>query len=314
MKIIKIALLGYGTVGKGFIDALEAARTQLTSRYNTKLELKTILVNHKEKHLALEAKGYHLTTDFKDILNDTEIQVIVEAISGANPAAIYLTSALARGKHVISANKAALATGWHVLHRAAAHSGARLYYEASVAAGIPIIETLKDISLADEILSVAGIVNGTTNYILTEMAESGMSYESALMRAQALGYAEADPSADVDGVDAANKLSILCGLCFSRHIPPEAIKKSSIRQLPYAMRGLKLLAVAEKTASGLTASVELKQLSVDHPLHNVSGVENAIIVKTKGLGEIKLFGPGAGGSATGTAMVKDLSILLQHLN
>lgn len=314
MKIIKIALLGYGTVGKGFIDALEAAKTQLTSRYNTKLELKTILVNHREKHLALEVKGYQLTTDFKDILNDSEIEVIVEAISGANPAAIYLTSALARGKHVISANKAALATGWHVLHRAAAHSGAKLYYEASVAAGIPIIETLKDISLADEILSVSGIVNGTTNYILTEMAGSGMSYESALMRAQALGYAEADPSADVDGVDAANKLSILCGLCFFQHIPPEAIKKSSIRQLPYAMKGLKLLATAEKTTSGLTARVELKQLSADHPLHNVSGVENAIIVKTRGLGEIKLFGPGAGGSATGTAMVKDLSILLQHLN
>lgn len=314
MRVIKLALLGYGTVGKGFIDALEAAKDQLFKRYSTKLELKTILVNHKDKHSALEDMGYNLTTEFKDILNDIEIEVIVEAISGANPAAIYLTSALARGKHVISANKAALATGWHVLHRAAAQSGARLYYEASVAAGIPIIETLKDISLADEILSVTGIVNGTTNYILSEMAEKGISYESALMKAQALGYAEADPSADVDGVDAANKLAILCGICFSRHIPPEAIKKSSIRQLPYAMRGLKLVAVAEKTASGLTASVELKQLSSEHPLHHVSGVENAIIVKTKGLGEIKLFGPGAGGSATGTAMVKDLAILLQHIN
>lgn len=314
MKTLTLALLGYGTVGKGFVKALETARPQLLEKYGVTLRLKTILVNHKDKHSGLSEEGYHLVSDFKEVLLDPEVGVVVEAISGANPAAIYLTSALAKGKHVITANKAALATSWHVLHRAAAKSGARLYYEASVAAGIPIIETLKDLSLADEILSVSGIVNGTTNYILTEMAEQGITYESALMKAQALGYAEANPAADVDGQDAANKLSILCSICFSRHIPPEAIKKASIRQLPYAMRGLKLVAMAEMTNSGLSAAVELRQLGPEHPLHHVTGVENAIIVNTKGLGQIKLYGPGAGQSATGTAMVKDLSILLQHIN
>lgn len=314
MKCINMALLGYGNVGRGFETALSAAKPQLIKQYGVEIKLKTILVNHKEKHQALREQGYHLANDFKDVLLDPEIDIVVEAISGANPAAIYLTAALAKGKHVITANKAALATSWHVLHRAAAKSGARLYYEASVAAGIPIIETLKDLRLADEILSISGIVNGTTNYILSEMAEQGISYESALMRAQALGYAETNPAADVDGIDAANKLAILCSICFSRHIPPESIKKASIRQLPYAMRGLKLVASAEMTESGLSAAVELRQLGPEHPLHHVGGVENAIVVKTKGLGQIKLYGPGAGGNATGTAMVKDLSILLQHIH
>lgn len=312
MRQVQIALLGYGTVGKGFIEALSQAKCQLRKRFHVDINVKTILVNHIEKHQELVA-GYFLTTDFKDILTDDSIEVVIEAISGANPASIYLTAALAKGKHVITANKAALASSWHVLHRAARYTGAKLYYEASVAAGIPIIETLKDISLTDEILSICGIVNGTTNYILSEMAEKGSSYESALMKAQALGYAEADPSADVDGVDAANKLSILCGLCFNQHLPPESIKKATIRQLPYAMRGLKLVATAEKAKEGLVASVELKQLGQEHPLHGVSGVENAIIVRTRGLGEIKLFGPGAGASVTGSAMLKDLSILLQHI-
>lgn len=313
MKRIQIGLLGYGTVGKGFHQALKAASKSLNQHFDIELTVSKVLVNHSHKMPDLTHEGAVVTTDYKAILNDSEIAIIVEAINGAHPAAIYLTAALAKGKHVVTANKAALASAWHVLHRASAKSGAKLYYEASVAAGIPIIETLKHISLADEILAISGIVNGTTNYILSEMSQRGESYESALMRAQALGYAEADPSADVDGWDSVNKLSILCGLCFGNHISPERIARDGIRQLPYAMAGMKLIAEAKRGPAGLEVGVKLRQLTPEHPLYHVAGVENALLIQTKGLGNLKLYGQGAGAEATGTAMLKDVVELLKHM-
>lgn len=313
MGVLKIGLLGFGTVSAGFYNRLEAVRANIYQQTGFEARVEKVLVRREEAVKLSETLAGRLVYTFDDILNDPEIRVVVEAISGAEPAGSYIEAALRAGKHVITANKAAVASRWHQLHEAAVAGGAELYYEASVCAGIPLIQVLKTISQSDRIVGIEAIVNGTSNYILTAMAESDAAYETALLEAQRLGYAEADPSADVDGWDAANKLSILCGLAFGEHLKPAELPRDSLRGLDSAKQGFKVIASAKKEAGQLRASVALTQLAPDHPLYGVNGVDNGVVLTTEGIGQIQLFGPGAGGFPTGTAMVSDLYQLIQKL-
>lgn len=313
MSIIKIGLLGFGTVSAGFYNRLEAVRANLCQQTGLEARVEKVLVRREEAEKLAQLLEGRLVYDFNDILNDPEIHVVVEAISGAEPAGSYIEAALLAGKHVITANKAAVASRWNQLHEAAESGGAELYYEASVCAGIPLIQVLKTISQSDRIVGLEAIVNGTSNYILTAMAESHAAYEEALSEAQRLGYAEADPTADVDGWDAANKLSILCGLAFGEHLSPQELSRDSLRGLDSAKQGFKLIASAKREGGRLRADVSLVQLSPEHPLYSVNGVDNGVVLTTEGIGQLQLFGPGAGGFPTGTAMVSDLYQLIQKL-
>lgn len=311
MGCITIGLLGFGNVSGGFYRQLETVSHQIEKQFGLKPFVKKILIKRGDaSHYGHEIQQ-RLVYDSEELLSDPEIQIIVEAINGAEPAASYLEKALRNGKHVITANKAAVASKWLSLKAASEAGGGKLFCEASVCGGIPLIETLKTLKLSDEVIGIEGIVNGTTNYILSLMASENIGYEEALASAQALGYSEQNPSADVDGLDAANKLSILCDICFDQHISPEKIEKQSIKSLKAAAHGLKVIASATMENNQIKTSVALKQLDPSHPLYSVTGVENGIVVKTKAIGQLRLYGPGAGSSPTGTAMISDLIQLIQ---
>lgn len=306
MSSLKIGLFGFGTVSSGFYERLEAVQDSISRQSGFRPVVTKILVREGEISRLPEQIQLLAVTDPEAILKDPDIQVVVEAINGEEPAATYLQTALLQGKHVITANKAALANHWVRLHQAAEIGGARLFCEASVCAGIPLIQTIKTLAGSDNIQSIEGILNGTSNYILSAMADTQADYSQALKEAQDLGYAEADPAADVDGWDAANKLSILCGLAFDQPICPKEIAKTSLRGLDSAEKGLKLIAGAKLINGHLETAVELKQLSKEHPLYSVEGVDNGIVIYTEGIGQIRLYGPGAGAHPTGTAMISDL--------
>lgn len=313
MAVLKIGLLGYGTVSSGFYKQLEKVSEKIERQTGIKPVVTRILVKAGERQ-TLPQEVQHIATEQPEVLlKDSEIQVVIEAINGDEPAASFLEEALLQGKQVITANKAAVARHWERLYGASKAGGARLYLEASVCAGIPLIQVIETISKSDNVIQVEGILNGTSNYILTAMAQQGLSYAEALQKAQQLGYAEADPAADVDGWDAANKLSILCGLAFNTPIHPEQLSRASLRDLSQVKPGLKLVASAVKTDNGLKAGVALEQLHSAHPLYCVDGVENGVVITTEGLGTIRLYGPGAGSEPTGTAMVSDLYRLIETL-
>jgi homoserine dehydrogenase len=308
MALLKIGLLGFGTVSSGFYRRLQVVQEKIAKQTGLEPVVEKILIRSGEESRIPVGSEAKIVYEANAILEDPSIQVVVEAINGDEPAASFICKALSEGKHVITANKAAIANHWELIHEAARKSGAKLYYEASVCAGIPLIQVIETLSLSDKILSVEGIVNGTSNYILSAMASEKIDYELALEQAKVLGYAESDPTADVDGWDAANKLSILCGLSFGQIIAPSDIPKDSLRSLKSVEKGLKLVASASFDLSEiqLEAAVSLKQLSPEHPLYQVDGVDNGVVIVTEGIGQIKLFGPGAGSDPTGTAMVSDL--------
>lgn len=310
MADIKIGLLGFGTVSSGFYKGLEQVREKIEIETGKSVRVGKVLVRSGEIPQLPLAIQEIAVTEFESLLEDTSIEIIVEAINGAEPAATFICSALERGKHVITANKAALASHWERIHSAAKTGKARIFYEASVCAGIPVIQVIETLRTSDKILSIEGIVNGTSNYILSAMAGQGLAYEEALSQAQTLGYAESDPSADVDGWDAANKISILSGLAFNRPLDPKEIYKDSLRNITKVAKGTKLIAkvTQEKTAG---ARVSLEALEEEHPLYAVNGVDNGVVIVTEGIGTLKLFGPGAGSEPTGTAMVSDLVHLLK---
>lgn len=310
MAYTKIGLLGFGTVSSGFYKGLDQVREKIEKEMGKRVKVEKVLVRSSEipqLPLAVQALA---VTEFESLLEDEGIEIIVEAINGAEPAATYICRALERGKHVITANKAALAGNWERIHAAAKQGKARIFYEASVCAGIPLIQVIETLRTSDEILSIEGIINGTSNYILSAMSGQGMAYEEALGQAQTLGYAESDPSADVDGWDAANKISILSGLAFHRPLDPKEIYRDSLRGLNQVEKGTKLIAKVGRFKDE-AARVSLETLPASHPLYSVEGVDNGVVIETRGIGTLKLFGPGAGSEPTGTAMVSDLVHLLR---
>ena len=310
---VKVGLVGTGTVGSGCIRIMQSHREDFAQHYGIDLELVRVCSLNPEQAIELGVEDL-FTQDYNDIVNDPEIDVVIELIGGTTVAKSIVMKALANGKNVVTANKALLAAYGEELSQAAMDAGVELAFEASVGGGIPIIGPMKTSLIANDVRSVMGIVNGTTNYMLTRMAEDGMSYEAALKEAQELGYAEANPSADVDGFDAAAKISILASIAFKSRVSQDdvytrgitrisPIDLESAAEMGYAV---KLLAIAHRTDKGIDVRVHPTMIPVDHQLAKVNGVLNAIYVTGDFVGETMFFGSGAGSHPTASAVMGDV--------
>lgn len=315
----KVGLLGLGTVGTGTAQILldPAGRHPLLKE----LEIHRVGVRSPDKPRAVQFPEGVLTADLEAIVSDREIEIVVELIGGLEPARSLILQAIAHGKHVVTANKAVIARHGAEIFTAANEKGVYVMLEASVGGGIPVIQPLKQSLGANRIQSVTGIVNGTTNYILTRMQREGADFGEVLADAQTLGYAEADPTADVDGLDAADKIAILASLAFGGRIDrdrvyAEGIRKVSAADISYAEKlgfTIKLLAIAKRESRNPEHSEDRLQLRVHptlvpktHPLASIDGVYNAIFIEGDPIGQVMFYGPGAGAGPTASAVVADL--------
>jgi len=313
VNTIKIALLGAGTVGSGVVRTLAMNAETITGRSSARIEIKTILVRDAKKYRP-ELDGIVLTDNFDEILRDDEISVVVEVMGGITPARDYMLQAMAAGKHVVTANKDVIAQHLSELYAAADANNVDFLYEASVGGGIPIIKPLKECLTANKITEIMGVVNGTTNYMLTKMTEKHVSYDAVLRRAQEKGYAEANPSADVDGLDAARKAAILASLAFDtvigfKDVSVEGISHITEDDIEYGLNlgyVIKLLAVGRDTEEGIDVRVHPVFLPKTHPLASVNGVFNAIFVRGNVIGDAMFYGRGAGSLPTASAVVADI--------
>ncbi len=321
MEAISIGLLGLGTVGSGVVQIIKNHQDQLMHQVGCPVVIKKILVQDLQKSRSVDIEAGLLTTKAEDILYDAEIDVVIEVMGGVQGTKDYLITALRQGKHVVTANKDLMALHGSELLTAASEHGCDLFYEASVAGGIPILRSLVDGLASDRITQMMGIVNGTTNYILTKMSNEGRSYGEVLKEAQELGFAETDPTSDVEGLDAARKMTILATLGFSMHIDLEDVKVSGIskiteedlkygKQLGYTM---KLIGYAHREGEKVEVSVAPTFLSDNHPLASVQNEYNAIYVYGEAVGETMFYGPGAGSLPTATAVVSDLVGVIKNL-
>lgn len=313
-KVIKIGILGAGTVGSGVIKVLEMNRRQITERVGAELQVQQVLVRDSSKVRPF-LDGYKVTTNIDDILNDKEIDIVVELMGGLNPAKDYMLKAMAAGKSVVTANKDVVAQFGKEMFAMAEEKNVDFLFEASVGGGIPIITPLKQCLTANQVTEIMGIVNGTTNYMLTKMTECGSDYDSVLKEAQEKGYAEANPSADVDGLDAARKAAILASLAFNtrvelKDVSVEGITKITPDDIDYARNlgyVIKLLAVGKDIPElGVDVRVHPVFLPKEHPLAAVNGVFNAIFVRGNAIGEAMFYGQGAGSLPTASAVVSDI--------
>jgi homoserine dehydrogenase len=314
MEPFGIALVGCGTVGGGVARLLLEQPERLAARAGRPLVLRRVVVRDPGKPRAAELPPGLLTTDLRPVLDDPEVQTAVEVVGGTGWARRAVLDLLAAGKHVVTANKALLAQHGEEVFNAARRHGRAVAFEASVAGGVPIVAALAQNLAANQILSLQGILNGTSNFILTGMSEHGLTFAEALAEAQRLGYAEADPTLDVDGTDAAHKLAILAQLAFGRTVPPEAIKRQGIgglqqadirfaRELGYT---IKLLAEAWFLDGQLALHVSPVLLRHHTPLAQVRGAYNAIHVVGDAVGDTLYYGRGAGPLPTASAVVADL--------
>jgi homoserine dehydrogenase len=320
MKTLKVGMLGCGVVGSQIARLLVENKSDLTSRAGANLELVKVAVkNIKTKREGIPSNL--LTDDAKSIVNDPEIDLIIEVIGGITPAKELILAAIKNGKSVVTANKALLAQAGAELYTAADNANVDLYYEAAVAGAIPILRPLRESLVGDQVLRIMGIVNGTTNYILTKMDESGTAFEDALKQAQALGFAEADPTADVEAIDAASKAAILAGLAFHSRVSDtdvyrEGITKITATDVKVAKAMdmvIKLLAIAELTPEGeISVRVHPALLSRTHPLASVRESFNAVFVEAKSAGQLMFYGRGAGGEPTASAILGDLVAVARH--
>ena len=313
-KIIRIGLLGSGTVGSGVIKVLEMNRRQISERVGAQIQLKTVLVRNFDKERP-QLDGYQVTDNYEDILDDEEIDIVVELMGGLHPAREYMLQAMERGKSVVTANKDVVAQFGKDMFAMAEKHDVDFLFEASVGGGIPIITPLKQCLTANKVTEIMGIVNGTTNYMLTKMTDEGCSYEAVLKEAQEKGYAEANPSADVDGLDAARKAAILASLAFNtrvelKDVSVEGITKITPDDINYAKNlgyAVKLLAVGRDSPEhGIDVRVHPVFLPQEHPLAAVNGVFNAIFVHGNAIGEAMFYGQGAGSLPTASAVVSDI--------
>ena len=321
MKHFQIALLGFGTVGSGVYRVLSENGAQITHREGITISVRRILVRDFEHEPNLHLAPMELyTTSFDDIVNDPEIDIVAECMGGIEPARSFILRALAAGKTVVTSNKEVMSKHWPAFEQTAKQTGAGLYLEATVGGGIPILRTILDSMQANNISRVMGIINGTTNYILTQMTENGQSFEDALKDAQALGYAEANPTADVEGYDAMYKLSILSSMAFHAHMPIEVIYREGITKLTPAdfetarLLGytIKLLAIGKKDGNKIEVRVHPTMIPKTHPLASVRGVFNAIFLTGHAVDDVMLYGRGAGCMPTASAVVSDIVYACHH--
>jgi homoserine dehydrogenase len=311
---VKVALLGCGTVGTEVVRALQANGSDLEARVGAPLEIAGIAVRRLQKRRDIDVDDTLFTTDAAALVARDDVDLVVEVIGGIEPARTLLVSALRSGKSVVTANKALLAEDGASLHRAALEGKADLYYEASVAGAIPILRPLRESLAGDDVSRVMGIVNGTTNYILTRMDELGMGFQEALDEATALGYAEADPTADVEGFDAAAKAAILAGLAFHTRVTAADVHREGISEVTAADVAsakamgsvVKLLAIAERDGDGVSVRVHPAMIPRSHPLASVREAYNAVFVEAAAAGQLMFYGRGAGGAPTASAVLGDL--------
>ncbi|MDO4533259.1 MAG: homoserine dehydrogenase [Coriobacteriia bacterium] len=317
---VKIGLVGTGTVGGGCIDIIKAHKEEFLRHYGIDIELVAVSSLNPEQ-AAAHGVSKLFTPDFMNIINDPDIDIVIELIGGTTVAHTVVTEALKAGKNVVTANKALMATYGVEIMELAREQHKELAFEASVGGGIPIIGPLKHSLIANKITQIMGIVNGTTNYMLTRMDEAGLSYDEALAEAQANGFAEANPSADVDGFDAAAKIAILASIAFNTNVSMDqvytegirdlsAIDMATAKELGYA---LKLLAIANLKEDGVEVRVHPTMLPLEHQLAQVKGVFNAIWCVGDFVGETMYFGEGAGAGAAASAVMGDVLEVARHV-
>jgi len=320
MKTLKVGMLGCGNVGSQIARLLVANKVDLASRSGAQLELVKVAV----KDIKAKRDGIAtslLTDDPYSVVNDPEVDLIIEVIGGISPAKELILAAFKNGKSVVTANKALLAKEGAALYQAAGEANVDLYYEAAVAGAIPILRPLRESLVGDHVTRIMGIVNGTTNYILTKMDESGTAFADALKQAQELGFAEADPTADVEGIDASDKAAILAGLAFHSRVTDKDVYREGITKITAtdvkvakAMdMVIKLLAITELTASGeISVRVHPALISRTHPLASVRESFNAVFVEAQSAGQMMFYGKGAGGEPTASAVLGDLVAIARH--
>ncbi len=318
-KNITIGMLGCGVVGSQVARLLRANSAELSTRAGANLVLKKIAVRTAGARAGLDASLF--TTSADEIINDPSIDIVIEVIGGIEPARELILKAIKNGKSVVTANKALLATHGADLYSAADTAGVDLYYEAAVAGAIPIIRPMRESLVGDHVTRVMGIVNGTTNYILTKMDEEGRAFNEVLAEAQSLGYAEADPTADIEGFDAAAKAAILAGLAFHSRVTADDVYREGISaitakdvEVAKAMNHvIKLLAIAELTsANEISVRVHPVLISRTHPLAAVRDTFNAVFVEAESAGQLMFYGRGAGGEPTASAVLGDLVAVARH--
>ena len=321
---VKIALLGFGTVASGVPFLLKENGEKINQSAHSEIEVAKVLVKDEDEKNRLLAAGndFNFVTNVDDILSDQDITIVVELMGRIEPAKTFITRALEAGKHVVTANKDLLAVHGAELLEIAKANKVALYYEAAVAGGIPILRTLANSLASDKITRVLGVVNGTSNFMMTKMVEEGWSYDDALAEAQRLGFAESDPTNDVDGIDAAYKMVILSQFAFGMKVAFDDVAHKGIRnitpedvavaqELGYVV---KLVGSIEETPSGIAAEVTPTFLPKAHPLASVNGVMNAVFVESIGIGESMYYGPGAGQKPTATTVVADIVRIVRRLN
>lgn len=321
MKRINIGILGLGNIGSGTYKVLELNRRHIEQTTGLDLRVTRILEVDTERDRGFTVPEGIFTQDIKTVTDDEDIDVVIELLGGVEPATSFMISAMGKGKHVVTANKAAIAENYESLTGAAANSGVEFRFEASVGGGIPLIGAIKEYLCANEFVTLQGILNGTTNYILTKMGEEGRSYEDVLSEAQKLGFAEADPTADVEGHDVANKLSILMSLVFGVRVKPDdiptvgisKITKGDIDEAAGEGSVIKLLANAYRTENGVECNVKPVRISKGHPLADVRNEFNALFIQGNAVDELMFYGKGAGPFPTASAILGDVIAIARGL-
>ncbi|MEU7696398.1 homoserine dehydrogenase [Microbispora hainanensis] len=313
---LRVALLGCGVVGSQVVRLLREQSDDLAARVGAPLELAGVAVRRLGRKRDTDVDPALLTTDAEALVTRDDVDIVVEVIGGIEPARSLILAAMAHGKSIVSANKALLAEDGATIHRAARENGADLYFEASVAGAIPLLRPLRESLAGDRVRRVLGIVNGTTNYILDKMDSTGASFNDALEEAQALGYAEADPTADVEGFDAAAKAAILAGIAFHSRVTAADVHREGITEITAAdvasAKGMgyviKLLAICARSDDGKTVGVRVHPAMIprSHPLAGVREAYNAVFVEAESAGRLMFYGAGAGGAPTASAVLGDI--------
>lgn len=321
MKEIQVGMLGFGTVGSGVVRLIRENASIIQEKLGAKLNLKRIAVRDTKKDRGIPLEPGVLTDDFQSVLSDPGISIIVELIGGYSPAREYVLAAIENGKHVVTANKALLAFHGEEIYAAAARKRVEVRYEAAVGGGIPVLSAIKGNMAANRFWTVLGILNGTCNYILTRMTREGADFDAVLKNAQDLGYAEADPTFDIQGIDTAHKLCLLITLCFGtrvdfKDIYTEGIASVSALDIDFARRfgyRIKLLAIGKRDGERVEARVQPTMVPVDDPLSAIDGVFNAIRVSGNYAGTVMFSGRGAGMEPTASAVVGDLMAIARNI-
>ena len=316
----KIALLGMGTVGGGVYEIIERQKEEMPFKIGAALEVVKVLVRNKAKY-ADRIPAEKLTDVWEDVIGDDSIDIVVEVMGGIEPARTYIKAALEKGKHVVTANKDLMAMHGHELLEHAGEHHCDLLFEAAVAGGIPIIRPLKQCLAGNNITEIMGIINGTTNFILTKMKEDGMDFGEALQLATDLGYAEADPTADIEGYDAGRKLAIMASIAFHTSVTfddvfTEGITKITAKDMRYAKEmvcSIKLLGIAKNTETGIEVKVHPTMIPENHPLAAVNDSFNAVFVHGDAVDDAMFYGRGAGALPTGSAVVGDIMDVARNM-